>query len=118
MPLRATAATSSAFPRQPMAIRTTASRPHPSRRPSRRQCSRGRLWRWRECSLAPPRGIQAHGVDYRPAAVEIAKDLAARLDSSATFEVKDAFALDGNYDLAFSTGVLEHWEPPSDCGSP
>lgn len=56
------------------------------------------------------RGYEAHGIDYRPAVVDVANDLARRLSSSATFGVGDAFALTGNYDLAFSTGVIEHWE--------
>lgn len=58
-------------------------------------------------------GYLPTGVDNEVSLVELARDQASRLGNSAKFEVADAFDLSiyhGKFDLAFSCGVLEHFD--------
>lgn len=58
-------------------------------------------------------GFSYTGIDNEPRLTELARSLAARLGYNATFEVGDARDLSahhGKFDLAFSSGVLEHFE--------
>lgn len=58
-------------------------------------------------------GYKTLGVDNEESLVELARDQALRLGSSASFELADAFNLSsyyGKFDLAFSCGVLEHFD--------
>lgn len=58
------------------------------------------------------RGYRTTGVDYVPEVISAASALAesARLDIA--YEVADAFSLEAyrGYDLAFSIGMVEHWD--------
>ncbi|GAB3123526.1 class I SAM-dependent methyltransferase [Novispirillum itersonii] len=67
---------------------------------------------WSTMFLAS-QGYQAMGVDNEESLVEIARQQASALGSPASFEVGDAFDLSpyyGQFDLAFSCGVLEHFD--------
>lgn len=67
---------------------------------------------WSSMYLAA-QGYASTGVDNEASLVELARSQASRLGSSAKFEVADAFDLSayhGKFDLAFSCGVLEHFE--------
>lgn len=58
-------------------------------------------------------GYQVTGIDNEQRLVDIARDLAKRVGSAATFEKGDAFDLSPYYDsfdLAYSCGVLEHFD--------
>jgi SAM-dependent methyltransferase len=58
-------------------------------------------------------GYAATGVDNEPSLVEVARAQAERLNISAEFKCADAFdlrELHGQFDLAFSCGVLEHFD--------
>lgn len=58
-------------------------------------------------------GYQVVGVDNEPTLVELANQQAQRLGVNAEFVVGDAFdlsTLEGKFDLAFSCGVLEHFD--------
>jgi SAM-dependent methyltransferase len=59
------------------------------------------------------RGFQATGIDNEPELVRRARELGKMLGTTAKFEVADASDLRsfyGKFDLAFSIGVLEHFE--------
>jgi SAM-dependent methyltransferase len=59
------------------------------------------------------RGFAVTGLDNEPRLVEHARELARRCDSRATFEVADAADLGrfhGQFDAAYSIGVLEHFD--------
>jgi len=67
---------------------------------------------WSTMYLAS-KGFVPLGVDNERALVELASERASRLESPASFEVADAFDLSayhGKFDLAFSCGVLEHFD--------
>lgn len=67
---------------------------------------------WSSMYLAA-QGYRAMGVDNEPSLVELARQQAAKLDSGASFELADAFDLSrfhGQFDLAYSCGVLEHFD--------
>lgn len=67
---------------------------------------------WSAMYLAA-QGYAATGIDNEASLVELARRQASRIGSSATFEVADAFdlsAFHGKFDLAFSCGVLEHFD--------
>jgi SAM-dependent methyltransferase len=67
---------------------------------------------WSDCYLASA-GYEVTGVDNEPRLVEHARDLALRLSVAARFETASAFDLShfyGQYDLAYSCGVLEHFD--------
>lgn len=58
-------------------------------------------------------GYEVLGVDNEPRLVDAAIDLKTRLGVAAQFEVGDAFNLSphyGRFDLAYSCGVLEHFD--------
>jgi len=58
-------------------------------------------------------GHEVVGIDNEPSLVELANHQAERLGTAATFRVADAFDLssfNGQFDLAFSCGVLEHFD--------
>lgn len=58
-------------------------------------------------------GYSVTGVDNEPALVELARERAKRLDVQTDFRCADAFDLrefHDQYDLAFSCGVLEHFD--------
>jgi len=58
-------------------------------------------------------GYEVLGVDNEPRLVDVAIDLKTRLGAAAQFEVGDAFNLStqyGQFDLAYSCGVLEHFD--------
>lgn len=58
-------------------------------------------------------GYAVTGIDNEPALVELASQHAERLGVDTRFEVADAFDLSafyGRFDLAFSCGVLEHFD--------
>lgn len=58
-------------------------------------------------------GYEVLGVDNEPRLVDAAIDLKTRLGAAAQFEVGDAFDLSphhGRFDLAYSCGVLEHFD--------
>lgn len=58
-------------------------------------------------------GYNVSGIDNEPRLAELASDLATRLGVAASFEVADAFDLSpyyGHFDLAYSCGVLEHFD--------
>lgn len=58
-------------------------------------------------------GYSTVGIDNDPTLIEAALTQARRLDSKAKFEHGDAFDLSrfyGNFDVAFSCGVLEHFD--------
>lgn len=58
-------------------------------------------------------GYEVMGVDNESKLVETAQDLKTRLESDANFEIGDAFDLSPYYDrfdLAYSCGVLEHFD--------
>ncbi|UVJ42791.1 class I SAM-dependent methyltransferase [Pseudomonas sp. LS1212] len=58
-------------------------------------------------------GYKVVGIDNEPTLVELAGQQAARLGATAEFQVADAFdlsGLEGQFDLAFSCGVLEHFD--------
>jgi SAM-dependent methyltransferase len=58
-------------------------------------------------------GYQVTGIDNEPALIELARKRANLLGVHANFEVADAFDLSTYYskfDLAFSCGVLEHFD--------
>lgn len=58
-------------------------------------------------------GYDVTGVDNEPSLVELAQEQASRLNVSAKFDCADAFDLSSHYskyDLAFSCGVLEHFD--------
>lgn len=58
-------------------------------------------------------GYDVTGVDNEPSLVELAQAQAQKLNVSANFQVADAFDLSehySGYDLAFSCGVLEHFD--------
>lgn len=67
---------------------------------------------WSSMYLAA-QGYISTGVDNEVSLVELARTQASSLGSSAVFEVADAFDLSvyhGKFDLAFSCGVLEHFD--------
>jgi SAM-dependent methyltransferase len=67
---------------------------------------------WSDMYLASM-GFKVVGVDNEPALVKLANQQSERLGSTAKFQVADAFdlsALQGQFDLAFSCGVLEHFD--------
>ena len=58
-------------------------------------------------------GYEVTGIDNEPSLVELASARAEQLNLSTKFEVADAFDLSkyyGRFDLAFSNGVLEHFD--------
>ena len=58
-------------------------------------------------------GYDVTGIDNESSLVDLATSRAERLNVPARFEVADAFDLSryhGKYDLAFSNGVLEHFD--------
>ncbi|NWB85478.1 class I SAM-dependent methyltransferase [Pseudomonas gingeri] len=58
-------------------------------------------------------GYKVIGIDNEPTLVELANQHAQRLGATAAFQVADAFdlsGLQGQFDLAFSCGVLEHFD--------
>lgn len=58
-------------------------------------------------------GYRVTGIDNEPSLVRIARTQAERLNIEADFQCADAFDLSklyGKYDLAFSCGVLEHFD--------
>lgn len=58
-------------------------------------------------------GYAVTGIDNEPSLVDLARVQAEKLGVSARFEVADAFDLSAfynQYDLAFSCGVLEHFD--------
>lgn len=58
-------------------------------------------------------GYAVTGIDNEQRLVDIARDLADRLGSASKFEQGDAFDLRpyyGSFDLAYSCGVLEHFD--------
>jgi SAM-dependent methyltransferase len=58
-------------------------------------------------------GYEVTGIDSEPSLVELARLQAQRLGVAANFQVADAFDLrdyHGKFDLAFSCGVLEHFD--------
>src|SRR2546427_1243344 len=59
------------------------------------------------------RGYECTGLEYRDAVVSASKELASRLGSDVQLELGDAFDLSDyrGFDLAFSLGMIEHWEP-------
>lgn len=60
-------------------------------------------------------GIAAHGVDFNPAVVKTARQVAATAKSHATFAVHDIFSEEGlepHYDVVSSLGVLHHTADP------
>lgn len=60
------------------------------------------------------RGYETTGVDYVPQVIETARCLARAAELKITYEVADAFDLSGyrGFDVAFSVGMVEHWEYP------
>lgn len=67
---------------------------------------------WSDMYLASL-GYKVVGVDNEPTLVDLANQQAQRLGASAEFQVADAFdlsGLQGRFDLAFSCGVLEHFD--------
>lgn len=67
---------------------------------------------WSDMYLASL-GYTVVGIDNEPTLVDLANEQAQRLGSSAKFQVADAFDLSplyGQFDLAFSCGVLEHFD--------
>jgi SAM-dependent methyltransferase len=64
------------------------------------------------CLLARRLGCRVIGVDVDPQAVHYAQGLAEFIDCPAEFVMGSAFELpfaEGSFDVAFSTGVVEHW---------
>lgn len=58
-------------------------------------------------------GYASMGIDNEASLVDLARERAARLGNTATFEEADAFDLKkyyGKFDLVFSCGVLEHFD--------
>ena len=58
-------------------------------------------------------GYETVGIDNEPTLVELANKRAKTLDVSARFEIADAFDLSrfhSQFDMAFSCGVLEHFD--------
>lgn len=58
-------------------------------------------------------GYEVLGVDNEPALVDLAVQQSRQLNTTATFQVADAFNLShlyGRFDLAYSCGVLEHFD--------
>lgn len=67
---------------------------------------------WSDLYLSA-RGFAVTGVDSEPRLVQAARDLAARVGENVRYEVGDAFDLKtfhGQFDLAYSCGVLEHFD--------
>lgn len=67
---------------------------------------------WSAMYLAS-QGYVSTGIDNEVSLVELARAQAVSLGNSAVFEVADAFDLSayhGKFDLAFSCGVLEHFD--------
>ena len=67
---------------------------------------------WSELYLASI-GYDVTGIDNEPALVELARARASLIGVPAKFEVADAFdlsAFEGEFDLVFSCGVLEHFD--------
>lgn len=67
---------------------------------------------WSDFYLAS-RGYKVTGVDNEPSLVELANLQAQRVGVNAKFEIADAFDLSayhGEFDLAYSCGVLEHFD--------
>jgi SAM-dependent methyltransferase len=67
---------------------------------------------WSDMYLASL-GYSVVGVDNEPSLVDLANQQAQRLGMAAEFKVADAFdlsGLEGRFDLAFSCGVLEHFD--------
>lgn len=67
---------------------------------------------WLSLTVERYYGKAVAGLDFNPAAVEVAKTVAARMKSRATFRAGDLFALapgtDGTFDVVCSMGVLHH----------
>lgn len=67
---------------------------------------------WSDFYLAS-KGYTVTGIDNEPSLVDLANMQAERLGVTARFEVADAFDLKpyyGKFDLAYSCGVLEHFD--------
>ena len=67
---------------------------------------------WSDMYLASL-GYRVVGVDNEPALIELANQQAQQLGAPATFKLADAFDLTefyGQFDLAYSCGVLEHFD--------
>lgn len=67
---------------------------------------------WSDCYLASL-GYAVTGIDNEPSLVSLAQSQAEKLGAAAKFEFGDAFDLKahyGKFDLAFSCGVLEHFD--------
>ncbi len=67
---------------------------------------------WSAMYLAA-QGYASTGIDNEASLIELARRKASRVGSPAKFEVADAFDLSayhGKFDLAFSCGVLEHFD--------
>ncbi len=65
-------------------------------------------------ALLAHHGFEVTGVDQDPEIVAIARDMAEYFRSAATIETADVFDLSrfhGRFDLVFSLGVVEHFEP-------
>ncbi len=65
-------------------------------------------------ALLAHHGFQVVGVDEDPKIVAYAQEMVAHLQSSARVEQANAFDLSpyhGQFDLAYSLGVVEHFEP-------
>ena len=67
--------------------------------------------------LAAERGAQALGIDFAPAAIELARAKAAARGLEARFEVLDAFelsSLDERFELAIDSGLYHTWADASE----
>ncbi|UXZ95011.1 class I SAM-dependent methyltransferase [Pseudomonas phytophila] len=67
---------------------------------------------WSDMYLASL-GYSVLGIDNEPSLVDLANQQAKRLGAAAEFQVADAFDLsgvEGQFELAFSCGVLEHFD--------
>lgn len=67
---------------------------------------------WSDMYLASL-GFKVTGVDNEPTLIELANQQAQRLGASVSFQIADAFDLSslyGQFDMAYSCGVLEHFD--------
>jgi 2-polyprenyl-6-hydroxyphenyl methylase/3-demethylubiquinone-9 3-methyltransferase len=57
-------------------------------------------------------GYQVSGCDYSPASCTLARENLARAGVAGTIHQADLFEFQGQYDVVYSGGVIEHFESP------
>lgn len=58
-------------------------------------------------------GYQVSGCDYSPASCTLARENLARAGVRGTIHHADLFEFEGQYDVVYSGGVIEHFESPA-----